>query len=281
MIQNQNNGNTEVNKSDNNIEDLNKELWNANRKLQASEAFKSHFLSHISNELFNPFTSIVGMSKNILRKDKLDEKEVRKMVEFIHSESHYLEFQLKNLFTAAQVESGEMALEIGLVSPTKIINHCISKFESELLKKNIKVQLESTLTDDFTFKTDNENVLLVLNNLLSNAIKYSNSDETIKLSACTVDNKLEIKISNKGDHITDEINNAIFDRFSRLSPEINSINQGTGVGLSVCKSILDLLQGEIEYETIENRMVFKIVIPESSANFEAFDISEDDIFFDD
>ena len=91
---------------------LNDELRAVNKKLEESEALKSHFISNITNEIINPFTSILGLSRAILSVDKESWKKVVSMVALIHSEAFSLDFQFRNIFFAAKVEAGEEVPEV-------------------------------------------------------------------------------------------------------------------------------------------------------------------------
>ena len=79
------------------LQELNRELQIVNKKLEESESLKSHFISNITNEIINPFTSILGLAKHILSVKKEDWKTVISMVALIHSEAFNLDFQLRNI----------------------------------------------------------------------------------------------------------------------------------------------------------------------------------------
>lgn len=267
-------------KAEDELKNVHSELHAVNQKLNASEAFKSHFISHISNELINPFTSITGMSKSILSKPEMDPKQVKKMVEYINNEAFYLEFQLKNLFAAAQLEAGEFYPEISEILPLKLIKELSNKFNNEAAKKEIKIKHETYLESDIHFKSDSEKLNTILSNLISNAINYSYPESEIMIRSSLEEGVLVISVSNSGPKIPENQSESIYDRFTRLNTEINSVNQGSGVGLSICKGLVDILQGKIGFQSIEDQMVFSIEIPESSVDIESFDLTDDDLFFD-
>ena len=87
------------------LKELNEKLLEVNKKLEESEALKSHFISNITNEIINPFTSILGLSRSILAVKKENWKKVISMVALIHSEAFNLDFQLRNIFLAAKIEA--------------------------------------------------------------------------------------------------------------------------------------------------------------------------------
>ena len=84
------------------LKDLTEELKIVNKKLEESEALKSHFISNITNEIINPFTSILGLSRNILAVKKENWKKVISMVALIHSEAFNLDFQITKYISCSK-----------------------------------------------------------------------------------------------------------------------------------------------------------------------------------
>ncbi len=243
------------------------ELQQVNEKLSESEALKSHFISNITNEIVNPFASILGLSKNIIAAKESDIIKIKSMAELIHSEAFELDFQLKNIFTAARIEAGEaypdyIKTEINLLI-SSVINAYKYKAEQKQLKINFTLELDQQLTDSHYFITDPEKLKLIISNLLSNGIKYSNAANRIELKAWRDENSLKVMVKDFGIGIDKKNLEIIFDRFKRLDTSINSLNPGHGLGLSVTKSLLDLLNGDIEIASKRGiGSIFTISIPE-------------------
>ena len=121
------------------------ELKILNKKLEESEALKSHFISNITNEIVNPFASILGLSKNILSVKKENWKKVFSMVALIQSEAFSLDFQLKNVFAAAKIEAGEVYPEIGKVDILNLVKSVTDSFRIEARKKRVSFELVNEL----------------------------------------------------------------------------------------------------------------------------------------
>jgi signal transduction histidine kinase len=168
------------------VQKLNEELKVVNKKLEDSEALKSHFISNITNEIINPFSSIMGLAKNIMSLKEPDWKQVKSMVSMIYYEAFNLDFQLRNIFVAAKLEAGEIYPEVLNVDVQKLLESVIDSFRYELDKKQMKLKytfdIEPRQGDVYYFKTDPEKVKLIVSNLLSNAVKYSNEGKDIILS---------------------------------------------------------------------------------------------------
>ncbi|QKG80080.1 sensor histidine kinase [Tenuifilum thalassicum] len=267
------------------LKHLNAELRLVNKKLEESEALKSHFISNITNEIINPFTSILGLSRAILSVEKENWKKVISMVALIHSEAFNLDFQFRNIFVAAKIEAGEIYPEIMLVDVNNLFESVLESFKYELRKKNLKVNysyvVEGEVDNSVHFKTDPEKVKLIVANLLSNAVNFSFEGNTIDVKAVRKLNELAISVKDYGIGISKENHKIIFDRFKRLDSGINSLNRGHGLGLSVNKAIIDMLNGSIEIDSeLGKGACFTITIPE--VDIEVDDIATDDneMFFD-
>ena len=270
-------------KSVSELKELNQQLIDVNKKLEESEALKSHFISNITNEIINPFASILGLAKNILEVDKENWKRVFSMVALIHTEAFNLDFQLRNIFVAAKIEAGEIQPEIMKVDIDTLIRNVIESFKLQVKKKCLELQYVNEREKDnhLYFNTDPEKIKLILSNLLSNAIKYSYDESTIEIICDIADNKLELSVRDYGKGISDENQKTIFERFKRLDTGINSINRGHGLGLSINKALIDMLDGKIEIKSQLNKgSFFKITFPAKDLNISGFSADGNEFIFD-
>lgn len=267
------------------LQELNKELQIVNKKLEESESLKSHFISNITNEIINPFTSIIGLARHILSVNKEDWKTVISMVALIHSEAFTLDFQLRNIFVAAKIEAGEIYPEILNVDIKTLVNNLLESFRLEAKKKKLSLEMDIQnelveAEETFYFKTDPEKLKLVLSNLLSNAIKFSFEGQKINIRIWKTNDKLNISVQDYGTGITEENQKKIFDRFKRLDTGINSLNRGHGLGLSINKAILDLFNGTIDIQSkLGEGSIFTISIPESQSEVSGFSTDGNEFLF--
>jgi signal transduction histidine kinase len=268
------------------LKNLNEELILVNKKLEESESLKSHFVSNITNEIINPFTSILGLSKAILSVDKENWKRVFSMVALIHSEAFSLDFQFRNIFVAAKIEAGDIYPEIFTVDIHNLIESVIDSFKYEAKKKHLNINIQHCESynkgNSFVFKTDPEKLKLIFANLIRNAINFSYDEGIIDVKISKVNNTLNICVKDHGIGISKENHAIIFDRFNRLDSGISSVNRGHGLGLSVSKAIIDLLKGKIEIESeIGKGACFTLIIPESEEQSEGFATDANETFFQD
>ncbi len=268
------------------VQDLNKKLIKVNKKLEDSEALKSHFISNITNEIINPFASILALSKSILSVKKENWKKVFSMVSLIYSEAFNLDFQLRNIFVAAKLEAGEIYPEILNVDVKHLMESVIESFNYITKKKKIatvfKFNIKTENNKPFFFKTDPEKLRLILSNLLSNATKFCYENKKIIIEASIEKNELVISVKDFGTGISLENQKIIFDRFKRLDSGIDSIHRGHGLGLSINKALIDLLSGSIDIQSeLGKGTNFTFSIPENESQVSGFAFDGNELFFDD
>ncbi len=270
------------------LQKMTNQLTEVNKKLEESEALKSHFISNITNEIINPFAAILGLSRNILRSEGESWDKIISMVQLIHSEAFNLDFQLKNIFAAAKIEAGEWAPEITNVDVNQLIQNVIETFKYETDKKEIKIDYSFDIypgvEKSFYFPTDPEKLNLILANLLSNAIKFSPEKGEIVIKAWLDNGRLNISVTDFGVGVSKENKKKIFNRFNRIDPGINTINRGHGLGLSINKAIIDMLSGQLNLESTPNKKtVFSITLPpaKSIENIKGYASDGGEFLFDD
>jgi len=264
------------------LEDITNELKKVNIKLTESEKMKTHFISNITNELINPFASILGLSKNILSAKKEQWDRVQNMVQLIHSEAFHLDFQLKNIFAAAEIEGGALTPDISIVDIVGVVHSAIDSFAHEISKKEIHIRLNLGEIDKILkFNTDSSKFYLIVCNLLSNAIKYSSATAVIDIGIFKKDDNFSLSVTDYGIGIAEDHHEIIFDRFARLDIGINSINRGHGLGLSIVKAYLDILKGQIEVNSsIGKGAKFVVTLKEEElSSVEGFSSDVNDVFF--
>lgn len=265
------------------IEKLEQSLVSVNIKLEESESLKSHFISNICNELVNPFTSVLALADNILDVEKENWKKVFSMVALIHVEVFHLDFQLKNIFAAAKLEAGELIPETATVDVISLIEHVVETFKYDARHKGLTFEIQVEGKDSkgkIYFNTDPEKLTLILSNLLSNAVKFSFQDGKITIRVSKMFDKLIMEVQDFGKGISKENESIIFDRFKRIDSGINSLNRGHGLGLSVNKAVLDILEGTISFTSKpQEGATFIVNIPESKAISTGLSSDANELFF--
>lgn len=263
------------------VQELKKEVKSLYHKLEDNEKYKSHFLSNMRNSIVNPFSSIMGLSEHIIKVQKHDWKKVIRIAALMHAEAYDLDFQFKNIFCAAEVEAGDKTPVPVSISIQDFISKEINSQRFLFRKKSLNWRVEHKgLINDFYI--DPAFLSLILANLLHNAYKYSKKGGEIHISTVKTNDNIEIYVKDFGIGISEDDQKTIFNRFSRINQEINSIDGGHGLGLSTVKMLMELLNGKISVESKKDEFTeFKLVIPEMDPPLDetSDDDNDDDLNF--
>jgi len=257
---------------------VNSKLVDVNRKLQESEALKSNFLSNIKNEINNPLTSVLFMAKELKCNGMLNREAVVSMADIIYNEVFNLDYQLRNIFAAAELEAGEAAPGIARVDIDSLILNSIESFLHKADAKNISMSFDSLCEseNDPHFNANPEKLQLVINNILSNAVEFSLEGGMVEISACKNQGNLNISVKDHGSGIDESNHTLIFDRFRQIDTGVSKGHLGHGLGLSIAKALMELMNGTITVESSKNKgATFKITIPEAESETEVDAFSND------
>jgi signal transduction histidine kinase len=249
-------------------EELLRSLYKVNEKLQDSERFKGHFISNITNEIVNPFASVLALAENIKHLGEGEISMAHRLAGLIYEEAFHLDFQLKNIFAAAMIEAGNEEPKFTQINISEMGNHISQYFQSQLKKKKITFSVSFTnemiAQAPIIFLSDKEKLDMIIKNLVSNSIKYSPEDSVVNLDFVLENGTLTIEVSDHGKGIHLEDRKIIFDRFKQLDEKINSINTGHGLGLSIVQAYAELLGGKVNLnDNYQGGIRIMVTIPES------------------
>lgn len=230
---------------------------NTNRKLKEIDTIKTRFFENISHEFRTPLTLIkLPLSQAIHNKEELDLKELNLM----HNNASRLQNLIEDLLSLSELEAGKMEIKKSDQDPLVQAKTLSSQFDSYAESKGInyhKVIERNSIKATY----DKSVVDKVLANLISNAIKYSETGGEVQVSVSIVDQKLVMKVSDKGDGISPADQEKIFERFYRVG-ETDEGKQGSGIGLALVKKLLEINSGTIEVTSkINEGSTFTASIP--------------------
>jgi len=262
------------------LRDLMKNLEGLNKKLQESESLKSNFLSNVRNEINNPLTSIMGLSEQIINGVNLDFDSIMHRALMIYSEAFDLDFQLRNIFVAAELEAGEATPSIARVDVNALIKNIINAFRHKADKKEILVHYSFKsiyeTDDENLLKTDPEMLKLIFSNLLSNALEFSFDRGRVDLVAKRDNKYLVFSVKDNGIGIKEENQKVIFDRFRQIETGMTRTHGGHGLGLSITRDLVALLGGTMNIVSTEDKgSIFMVSIPEADVPMTVDTFSDD------
>jgi two-component system, NtrC family, sensor histidine kinase KinB len=203
---------------------------------------KTNFIALVSHELKTPIASI-KMSLQLLENQKLGQlnSEQNQLVESIKEDSNRLLKITGELLNMAQVETGNIQLNIQNSKPNDVLNYAINSVKNQAEQKQISLEItaENNLPN---IKADNEKTAWVLINFLTNAIRYSFEQAKIEIKILQENNQIGFYVIDKGKGIEDQYQKKIFEKYFQVP---NSNKTGTGLGLSICKEFIEAQAGEI------------------------------------
>ncbi|MHB8058752.1 MAG: sensor histidine kinase [Desulfuromonadaceae bacterium] len=226
---------------------VNGKLLEMNERLKRSESLKSNFLSNIRNEINNPLNAIMGLAGQLAIVGAGNE-EISSVCSLIGAEANHLDFQLRNIFMAAELEAGEVNPRCVKVHIASALRELVDSFLHTAVKNNVSLNLAlPTPEEAHIVVLDAEKFQIIVSNLLSNAIEYSLDGGAVEISySVDGDGTLRIAVQDHGVGIAPEDQQRIFDRFVQLETGTTRSHLGHGLGLSITKALVDLLQGSIK-----------------------------------
>lgn len=226
----------------------NAELERATFVAEKANLAKSDFLSSMSHELRTPLGAILGFAQLIESGTPAPTTSQKKSIDQILKAGWYLLELINEILDLALIESGKLALSLEPVLLADVMLECQAMIEPQAKSRNIKVIFTQSNTPVWVLG-DRTRVKQIMINLLSNAIKYNRlkGTVTVEYSKTTADN-VRITVQDTGAGLTGEQLSQLFQPFNRLGQ--NTKEEGTGIGLMVCKRLIDLMKGKIGVESI-------------------------------
>ena len=244
-------------------------------RIRELEQVKTHFFTNISHELRTPLTLIISPLERYFLKNSTFNKDQNSRLNSIYQNAQKLLKLINQLLDLSKIESGKQFPVIAKHDLILQLNSIISGFENYAHQKQIKLKWKFPLESLFVYY-DSDILEKCISNLLSNAFKHTLEDGKIGVDChlnMVFENKLElvksvtIKVIDTGKGIAQEHLSHIFDRFYQIPESVNIV--GTGVGLSLCKELIQLHRGEISVDsTLGEGSIFSLTFPVRKTDFE-------------
>jgi signal transduction histidine kinase/CheY-like chemotaxis protein len=242
------------------------ELQEANRQLRAANAAKSEFLSRMSHELRTPLNAVLGFGQ-LLEMDELTAEQRDGVVQILKAGKHLLEL-INEVLDLARIESGRLSLSPEPTAVRDLIDEAVSLIGPLADAAQIDLQLE---VEDATVRADRQRLKQVLLNLLSNAVKYNRTGGAVWISSHpAAAERACITVADTGPGIAAARLERLFEPFERLGAEETSV-EGSGLGLSLTKRLVEAMGGAIEVESEPDRgSTFRVELPLAEGQVERY-----------
>lgn len=232
------------------------ELIRAKENAEESDHLKSAFLANMSHEIRTPMNGILGFAE-LLKKPKLTGEKQEKYVNIIQKSGKRMLNIINDIVDISKIEAGLMKVELNPSNINDQMEYIHTFFKPEVELKGLGFSLKNSLAlDDSVILTDREKLFAILTNLVKNAIKYTESgkiDFGYYLIGTGAEQKLKFFVKDTGIGIPEGRQKAIFERFIQADIVDKLARQGAGLGLSISKSFVEILGGEIWAESKEQK----------------------------
>ncbi len=229
-------------------------LEDALQLAQAANEAKTSFLSSVSHDIRTPMNAIVGFLA--LLQDEVDNPDlVREYVQRISAASDHLLGLINDVLDMNKIESGSTTLNLVEMNLAEVIDEINTIIRPQAKAKNQTFDIVVSHLDYEHLLGDKMRINQVLINLLSNSVKYTEENGTIEMRVDelpqVVDNysRIRFTISDTGLGMSEDFLKVIFDPFTREDTKVSHEIQGTGLGMAITKSLVDLMSGSIKVES--------------------------------
>jgi signal transduction histidine kinase len=245
------------------------------QKLHEVDELKSRFFTNISHEFRTPLTLILGPVKQIIGRIK-DEK-TKNELSLVHKNANKLLVLVNQLLDISKLESGNMKLQTVPQNIVPLVKALSSSFASFAERKKITLKFNSTENEIIVY-VDRDKFEKIITNILSNAFKFTPEGGRIEITINKTDNYAIISVSDTGVGIQKEKISKIFDRFYQVDGSHTREQEGTGIGLSLTKELVELHKGKIEVESEAGKgSTFRISLPLGKEHLKPEEISEESL----
>lgn len=239
------------------MEFMTKKLLKLNEENQKTQEVKSRFLSLIKNEFNNPMSSLLNLVNMMVK--KVDDPDLLKLSGLMRAELLRLDLILKNIFSASEIEAGEIANDFSKVVVNDIFEEVIAAFSHLIEEKSLDVRYIARCDD--TIISDPKKLNLILLNLMSNACEYSYENAQIIVTVQRNKDDIILSVEDSGEGVSHDHSKEIYTRFSHFESGATRRTAGLGLGLSVTRGFVESLDGSIDYLTKEGTTLFTVTLP--------------------
>jgi len=245
------------------MERANLELQELSRQAEAANQLKSEFLANVSHELRTPLTAILGFTDLVL--DHELPSEVERATLTIKQNGKHLLSILNDILDLSKIEAGHLRIEQSACSPGQIVEEVISLLRVRAEAKELDLRLTVREGVPTRIQSDPLRIRQILLNLVGNAIKFTERG-FIQITLSTVDlegiPQLRIEVSDTGIGMTPDQLDRLFQPFVQADASITRQFGGTGLGLTICRRLLELMGGHISASSELNLgSTFQAVFP--------------------
>ncbi len=253
------------------LSEVNKHLEIARDKAEESDRLKSAFLANLSHEIRTPMNGIMGFA-DLLSEKEMDKEKQKEYLTIIRNSSKRLLSLINDLIDISKIDAGQITLNPVDIRLGDLMEELFLFFQVEAVSKQIGFYLDvDDALLDKTIKVDATRLEQIMSNLINNALKFTRKGE-VRIGCRLSGDDLLLWVSDTGPGIPKEYHQKIFERFRQVDESHLKEEEGSGLGLSISKALVELMDGDIWLESgKEEGAVFYVCLPFNTSNIQVVD----------
>ncbi|MFW6227583.1 MAG: ATP-binding protein, partial [Bacteroidota bacterium] len=239
------------------------QLVDAKNKAEESDRLKSSFLANMSHEIRTPLNGILGFTNLLTRSNDLTGQQKKRYRSIIEKSSEGLMQIINDILDFSRIEIGEMEVVLRDIELNRFLFDLHTMLSAKLLGKSNILQIQyHKAPDEIIIQADETRLHQVFNNLLNNAVKFTDQGKIEYGFRKIEGNRIYLFVSDTGIGIPADKTDVIFERFRQVEGSMNRQYGGNGLGLSIVKSLIELMNGGIDVQSEVNQgTVFNFYLP--------------------
>lgn len=243
-----------------NINNIVSRFKNLREDEKRAQTTKNELITNVSHDLRTPLTSILGYLSLVDEDKYKDEIELRYYINIAYEKAKRLNLLINDLFELTKMNNNYVKLKISDINICELLGQITAQSEYIVKKNNMEIRFKMCKTK-MIIEGDGNKLFRVFENLISNSIKYGSEGKYLDVVLEKEENMALIKIINYGEKILSSDLPYIFDRLYRIEKSRNSGIGGSGLGLSISKSIVTLHKGKIRALSDNEKTAFEVRLP--------------------
>ncbi len=232
------------------------------KELESLDHAKNEFIAMVSHELRTPLTAIYGALSLFTNNNAALDKNNATLISMAYRNTKRLLSIVNDILDVVTLNSGKLQLYRERISLKQLLEDAIGLNQSFCADCNTSLVLHYPGDKDIIVRCDAQRILQVLSNLISNAAKFTFDNDIIEISCSSDGKQAFVMVTDHGPGIPPDKQHLLFKKFQQLAARVNNKHPGTGLGLNICKNIIQLHSGDIDVESIADvKTSFRFSLP--------------------